>query len=236
MSQVRAVGPAPAKVMIIGEAPGEEEVRQGMPFVGSSGQELSRMLQEAGITRSLCFITNVIRERPPANDIDNFIAKNKSSVTPDHRSVRDKMVKRPVWEGIELTQREIELVRPNVIIALGNVSMWALTGKWGVTSWRGSLLECDLPLGIGYQPKVIPAYHPAAILRQWSQRQILVHDLRRAAVHAKTRELVRRDYATITAPDFQTAVNHLDLIKQILDAELQRKEGSAGETPATDGS
>jgi DNA polymerase I-like protein with 3'-5' exonuclease and polymerase domains/uracil-DNA glycosylase len=218
MSQVRAVGPAPAKIMIIGEAPGEEEVRQGMPFVGSSGQELSRMLQEAGITRSLCFITNVIRERPPANDIDNFIAKNKSSVTPDHRSVRDRMVKRPVWEGIELTQREIELVRPNVIIALGNVSMWALTGKWGVTSWRGSLLECDLPLDIGYKPKVIPAYHPAAILRQWSQRQILVHDLRRAAAHAKTRELVRRDYALITRPGFDTALDHLTLLQTIVDA------------------
>lgn len=218
MTQVRAVGPAPAKIMIIGEAPGEEEVRQGMPFVGSSGQELSRMLQEAGIIRSTCFITNVIRERPPGNDIDNFIARNKTSVTSEHRSVRDKMVKRPVWEGIELTQREIELVQPNVIIAMGNVSMWALTGKWGVTSWRGSALECDLPLNLDYKPKVVPAYHPAAILRQWSQRQILVHDLRRAAAHSKTRELVRRDYAFITRPGFDTAVEHLDLLQAIVES------------------
>lgn len=175
------------------------------------------MLQEAGIIRSTCFITNVIRERPPANDIDNFIARNKASVTSEHRSVRDKMVKRPVWEGIELTQREIELVQPNVIIAMGNVSMWALTGKWGVTSWRGSVLECDLPLALDYKPKVVPAYHPAAILRQWSQRQILVHDLRRAGVHSKTRELIRRNYAFITRPGFDTAVEHLTLLQAIVD-------------------
>lgn len=215
---IRATGPAPAKVMIVGEAPGEQEVREGIPFVGASGQELGKMLSEAGIMRSACFVTNVIRERPPENDIGHFIAMRKADVTPEHRSVRDKMVKRPVWEGLELLQREIELVQPNVIIALGNVSMWALTGKWGITSWRGSLLQCDLPVGLGYQPKVVPAYHPAAVLRQWSWRQILVHDLRRAAAHSSVREYHRRDYAFITRPDFPTACEHLDLLQRIVEA------------------
>ena len=62
--QIRPTGPAPAKVMIVGEAPGDQEVRESAPFVGASGQELSRMLMEAGIHRSQCFVTNVIRIKP----------------------------------------------------------------------------------------------------------------------------------------------------------------------------
>ena len=58
--QIRPTGPCPAKIMLVGEAPGEREVAEGQPFVGFSGQELSKMLQEAGIMRSECFITNVV--------------------------------------------------------------------------------------------------------------------------------------------------------------------------------
>lgn len=214
--QVRPTGPAPAKIMIVGEAPGEEEVRRGEPFVGASGMELNRMLQEAGIMRSQCFVTNVCRERPFANDINNFIAKNKTSITPKHQILRNKFVLPPVWEGLELLKREIELVKPNVIIACGNVSMWALTGKWGITSWRASTLECDLDLGLDYKPKVIPVYHPAAVLRQWSWRNILVQDLRRARVESGRREIMRPDYQFITRPSYETALNVLDqLLAQV---------------------
>lgn len=217
MTQIRATGPAPARIMIVGEAPGEEEVRQGLPFVGASGKELDKMLLEAGILRSSCFVTNVCRERPTANDITNFIAKAKKDVTPEHRAVRDKMVRRPVWEGIELLSREIELVQPNVILALGNTSLWALTGKWGIMSWRGSTLECDLPLALDYKPKVVAAYHPAAILRQWSWRQILVHDLRRAAAQSKTREFHRRNYSFIIRPVFDQVIEHLAMLQYIVE-------------------
>jgi uracil-DNA glycosylase family 4 len=65
--QVRPSGPTDARVMIVGEAPGAEEERKGEPFVGASGHELTKMLHEAGIARSQCFITNVCRERPPGN-------------------------------------------------------------------------------------------------------------------------------------------------------------------------
>ena len=78
---IRPSGPCPATIMLVGEAPGEQEVAQGAPFVGASGQELSRMLQEAGIMRSACFITNVVRIRPPGNDIGAFIAQRKSDIT-----------------------------------------------------------------------------------------------------------------------------------------------------------
>lgn len=217
--QVRPTGPCPAKIMLVGEAPGEQEVERGEPFVGFSGQELNRMLQEAGIMRSACFVTNVVRVRPPGNDIGTFIAERKSDVTPQHLYIRDKAVLPVVRDGLEMLKREIELCRPNIIIAFGNVSLWALTGEWGITSWRGSVIECDLQLGLDYKPKVIPVYHPAAILRQWSWRPIAVHDLRRAAKESKSRELIRPDYNFIIRPDYDTV---LTVLHQLWEQVQQR--------------
>lgn len=206
----RPVGPAPARIMIVGEAPGEAEIARGEPFVGSSGKELSDMLKEAGIMRAECFLTNVVRVRPPGNDIGAFVAMRKSDISDKHVIVRDKNVLPPVYEGIAQLQREIELVQPHVIIALGNLSLWALTGEWGITSWRGSMMQTDLPLALDYKPKVLPTYHPAAILRQWTWRPIAVHDLRRAKGMSLTRELKPLDYTIIIRPDFGTAMAALD--------------------------
>jgi len=144
--------------MIVGEAPGEREVAEGQPFVGFSGQELSKMLQE-GIMRSECFITNVVRIRPPGNDINAFIAQRKSDISAQHIMMRDKFVLPAVRDGFELLKREIEMCQPNVIIAFGNVALWALTGQWGITSWRGSVMECDLELALdtsqrSFQPTI----------------------------------------------------------------------------------
>ncbi len=215
--QVSPSGPCPARVMIVGEAPGEMEVAKGEPFVGASGQELSKLLAEAGIARSQCFLTNVSRIRPPGNDIEMFLAMAKKDIGPQHVRVRDKFVLPPIADGIERLKREIELCQPNVIIALGNLALWALTGNWGITSWRGSVISCDLPLSLTYAPKIVPSYHPAAILRQWSWRQIVVTDLRRAARESKMRELIRPDYKFIIRPDFSTTLGYLDGILSELD-------------------
>lgn len=216
---IRPSGPCPATTMLVGEAPGEQEVAQGAPFVGASGQELSRMLQEAGIMRSACFITNVVRIRPPGNDIGAFIAQRKSDITGQHLMLRDKFVLPVVRDGFELLKREIEMCKPNVIIAFGNVSLWALTGQWGITSWRGSVMECDLPLALDYKPKVVPVYPPAAILRQWSWRQIAVHDLRRAKKESVMRELYRPNYSFVIRPDYSTV---LTIINQLYQQVQQR--------------
>jgi len=216
--QIRPTGPCPARIMIVGEAPGEQEVQKGEPFVGSSGMELNNMLKEAGIMRSECFITNVIRIRPPANNLDNFIAKNKKAITGQHLLIRDKFVLPCVRDGLEMLKREIEMCRPNIIIALGNVSLWALTGEWGITSWRGSVMQCDLPLSLDYQPKVLPTYHPAAILRQWSWRQIAVLDLRRVKSQSIFPEVIRPDYKFVIRPDYDTVMIVLNqLYQQVLE-------------------
>lgn len=213
---VNPTGPVPARIMIVGECPGEQEVLKGMPFVGSAGQELSRMLQEAGIVRSQCFITNVIRTRPPGNDPTIHIAMKKSEITDKHTLLHDKFILPPLRDGIELLKREIELVQPNVIIALGNVAMWALTGKWGVTSWRGSTMECLFKFQ--KSPAVIPTYHPSLIMRQWSWRQVMVHDLRRAAKQSLLDRITPMDYSFVTRPDYPTVLTILSQLHSQLTA------------------
>lgn len=160
--------------MGVGEAPGREEELAGEPFVGYSGSELTRMLHEAGILRSDVFLTNVCKYRPPNNKMAYFIPTAKKWVTPDCIYHIDRFVKPQVHEGCLELEREVALVKPEVILAFGNTALWALTNKWGITKWRGSHLRH--PSGA----LVIPTYHPAAILRQWDWRFTAVLDLKRA--------------------------------------------------------
>lgn len=198
------VGPIPARIMLVGEAYGESEEHAGEPFVGPSGQELNRMLHEAGIMRSECYVTNLVNARPPNNDLTAWIPIRKRDITPAHVPLLDKRVLPIVKAGYDSLLVEIAAVQPAVIVAFGNSAMWALTQKWAITKWRGSILSHDpytykryeMPGSIN-TPEidaalkrsmerlnpiiVIPTYHPAAILRQWDWRNITVQDLRRAA-------------------------------------------------------
>lgn len=200
--------------MIVGEAWGADEERAGEPFVGVSGQELNRMLHEAGILRTECFLTNLVNARPPLNDIGQWVALKKKDISPLHVPLKDKMVLPHVVEGYRRLLTEIDAVRPNVIIALGNVAMWALTGNSAITKWRGSLLKADLNVGFlpgesasggPSNPKVIPTYHPAAVLRQWSWRAIVLNDLRRVKQHMTSRSYAPPEWKFITRPSFTQA-------------------------------
>jgi DNA polymerase len=160
--------------MIVGETWGESEEKSGMPFSGAAGQELNRMLHDAGIMRSECYTTNVVNARPPRNDVDAWIPVRKTLITSDMVRLRGRFVSPIVLEGYESLLREIDLVKPRVIIALGNTALWALTGRSGITKWRGSLLDF-------HGTRVVPTYHPAAVLRMWEWRAVGVFDLKRAA-------------------------------------------------------
>lgn len=167
-----------ARILIVGEAPGADEERLHAPFVGASGQLLDRMLGEAGIARKDCFLTNVCRERPPMNDIAKWMPATKKAQAEGLAAgwpiVKGRVVHPHVAEGYNLLMEEIAAVKPSLIIALGNTALWALTDLDSVSKWRGSTLET--PYGI-----VVPTLHPAAVLRQWAARPIVVQDLRRAA-------------------------------------------------------
>lgn len=166
--------------MLVGEAFGEREEQAGEPFVGASGDLLNSMLHEAGIMRSECYVTNVVNARPPYNDLSKWIAGKKKDITAEHKLVRDRYVLPIVEEGIARLYREIALVQPNLIVALGNTPLWVLTGATGIMKWRGSMLRVSGEPS-AMPPKLIPTIHPAAVLRQWDLRAIVVRDLRRAA-------------------------------------------------------
>src|SRR5438045_1697176 len=180
--EVPAQGPKNAKVMIVGEAPGADEEREGVPFVGASGLELTRMLAEAGFRRSECYVTNVCGVRPPGNEIKRFFG-TKASGNPE---CMGRYPAGPIREGLSRLEREFREVNPILILAFGDTALWACTGLSGITKWRGSELELRAmeqlggPVGQLPGPTVIPTYHPAAILRNWSWRYVAVQDLRRA--------------------------------------------------------
>lgn len=212
------VGPIPARIMLVGEAWGAEEERANEPFVGVSGQELNRMLHEAGILRSECFVTNLINQRPPNNDLGQWIALKKKDITSQHVQLRDKWVLPLVKEGFRSLQAEILACQPNIIVAFGNAAMWALTGNWAITKWRGSQLELDLhalPSGwadVQSRPKVVPVIHPAAILREWSWRAATVNDLRRVKRHMTSRAYSKPEWNFRVQPSFaqvETVLNQL---------------------------
>ncbi|GAH52683.1 unnamed protein product, partial [marine sediment metagenome] len=128
--EVKPVGPTDAKIMLIGEAPGADEEATGIPFVGGAGKVLNRLLQDAGIDREACYITNIMQVRPVNNDFRNFY-EDKSRKVP-----RDILL-----EGIERLKNEIIEVSPNIVVAFGNEPLKALTGLQKITKRRGSLLE-----------------------------------------------------------------------------------------------
>lgn len=130
--------------MCIGEAPGQEEDRQGLPFVGPSGKLLDRMLASIGLDRSSAYITNVLPWRPPAN----------------RKPTQDE-----VATCLPFVSRHIELVDPQVLILFGGAAASALLARHeGINRLRGRWFEYSSP-GL---PRPIPAlatFHPAYLLR-----------------------------------------------------------------------
>lgn len=174
-------GPLFADVLIVGEAPGKNEDILGIPFVGASGKELDRMLLQAGIEPKSCRFTNVFMERPENNDVNSFCGKRsdvgKSYAFPPLASGKWVL---PIHLGeLDRLAGEIAAGAPKLIIALGNTAAWALLGRTGIGKLRGTIFSSTL-LGAERIP-VLPAFHPAAVLRDWSLRTITVTDFLKAA-------------------------------------------------------
>ena len=177
---IRPVGPCPAKIMIVGEFPGEQELARGEAFCGYTTRDLGNMLRDAGIQMSSCFMTLALRERPPKNDTSLFISKLKKPKHPGMVQVHGKWCEPCVQEGLTILSREIELANPDVIIALRDAALFVLTGHVSASRWRGSELVCSLPLGLGRQVRVIPTYSPGLLYGSPEWRPIAVQDMRRA--------------------------------------------------------
>ena len=147
-----------ARVVFIGEAPGEEEDLLGEPFVGTAGQLLTRALAQKGIDPGDVLFHNCFQQRPPGNDVHYFF--------------KDKSCKYLTWEG----QEHIDALRDwltqlqkdgylNLVVALGATPLSILTAQRGIYKWRGSILECTLVPGL----KVYPTLHPSHVHRAMSE-------------------------------------------------------------------
>ncbi len=150
---VFADGNPEARVMFVGEAPGFEEDLQGLPFVGRSGQLLDRMLAALGLDRTKAYIANVIPWRPPGN----------RDPTPQETEIC-----RPFIE------RQITLVDPDVLVALGKASAHLLLNSTiGITRLRGQWKSYDT----GRRDiRAIATFHPAYLLRQPLQKKLAWRD------------------------------------------------------------
>lgn len=175
--KIRNKGPEKAQVLVVGEAPGEKEDEQLLPFVGASGFELNKMLMDARFVSSAARMTNVLKFRPHDNNITLAFPKSKKAAAEvGAPSYRGRYCHPLVIQGLDELSKEVRACEPRIIIAVGGHALWALTGKEGVDSWRGSELTW---IEDGKTP-VVPIYHPAAILRAWDLRHVTIHDLKKA--------------------------------------------------------
>ena len=148
-----------AEIMFVGEAPGENEAKTGRPFCGRAGKLLDELLASVGIERKDVYITNILKDRPPAN--------------------RD-----PEPSEIDLyapfLDRQIEIIKPKIIATLGRFSMGYIMNRYGlewelapISNLHGKLFETEIA---GEKVKVLPLYHPAAAIYNQLLKTTLLED------------------------------------------------------------
>jgi uracil-DNA glycosylase len=149
---VFGVGSPNADLMFIGEAPGRDEDEKGEPFVGRAGQLLTDIIKAMKLTRDDVYIANVIKCRPPEN----------RNPEPDELD-----------ECRPFIRRQVELIQPKVIVALGKFGLQSLTGKaYSISAVRGQWLDYN---GI----KLMPTYHPAYLLRTPAAKKDVWNDMKK---------------------------------------------------------
>jgi DNA polymerase len=150
-----------AKIIFIGEAPGENEAKTGRPFVGRAGKFLNELLESINVPRESVYITNIVKDRPPKN--------------------RD-----PLPEEIEqyapFLDRQIAIIKPNVIATLGRFSMQYIMNRYGleweigpISALHGKVFDTIIA---GEKVKIVPLYHPAVALYDGSKRGELLEDFK----------------------------------------------------------
>jgi uracil-DNA glycosylase family 4 len=146
-----------ARLMFVGEGPGADEDAQGIPFVGKAGQLLNNMIAAMGLAREQVYIANIVKCRPPANRVPEPVEANTCS---------------------QFLLRQIDVVQPEVIVALGaTAAMYLLGVKQSLSSLRGRWHSCR-------GAKLVVTYHPAFLLRDprqkaeaWKDLQMVMADL-----------------------------------------------------------
>lgn len=197
---IRSSGPSNAKLMAIGEAPGETEEQMGVPFVGGSGLELRLMLKEAGLDPTHVYFTNVFWSRPENNKLIYFTAPKKEG---GHSGlpalIPGRYILPELLPELDRLKAEIQAVKPNLILALGNTATWALLQSLSISKIRGAITECKLVPGV----KVLPTFHPSNVLRQYENRPIVLQDLQKAKYEMEFPEIKRPERTLLIFPTIE---------------------------------
>src|SRR5688572_1026820 len=138
---VHGDGSPKSGVMLIGEGPGQQEDKQGKPFVGSSGRYLDRLLEEAGLVRSEVYITNIVACRPPGNRAPKI----------------SEMKAHAPW-----IEEQLRLVKPRLIVTLGRSALIYFLPKAKITQVHGQVARVERESGVLH---LLPTFHPAAVFR-----------------------------------------------------------------------
>ena len=140
-----------AKIMFIGEGPGADEDKQGLPFVGKAGQLMNKAFQALGINREEIYIANIVKCRPPSNRV------------PEEDEAQ---------ACLNYLRNQVVLIKPEIIVLLGSTALKNILGKeYGITAVRGKWMEKN---GIKY----MPTWHPAALLRDETKKISFWQDLK----------------------------------------------------------
>lgn len=190
-----------AKIAIVGEQPGAQEMIQREPWVGPAGIQLWECASVPGIARGDCYLTNVVKDLD--YPIDFFVDTQRGIFKPDGKAY------------IELLKEELNHTYANVIVAAGNVALLALTDRVGITKWRGSLIESTLLPG----RKVIPIFHPSTILPKegrpgtYINRHLISLDLAKVKRESEFPEIRAIKRYIITGPSYFETLEFLDKVK-----------------------
>jgi len=230
------------KMLFVGEAWGENEARIGRPFVGATGAELMRMMHDSNLIRFTAedyqnlrsyyrsgnpiyleeiwqghgvHRTNVFNLRPLDNRIE-YVCGDRAEGIPGLPSLgKSKYVRAEFAGQLERLGDEILELDPNLIVCLGNTALWALTGSTGISKLRGTTrLSTHSVTGF----KLLPTYHPSAVLHQYELRPTTVADLmkaKREAAYPEIRRPKRQIWIEPDAEDIQAFIE-----QQIMDCEV----------------
>ncbi|PKR79165.1 uracil-DNA glycosylase [Halalkalibacillus sediminis] len=178
-------GPSNPKIMLVGEAPGEQEIIDGIPFIGRAGRELMASLESIGLSREDVYITSAVRSRPY-----KWGKKRNRDGTETERKYNRPPTKKEIFAHAPLLDYEIQNLNPKLIVTLGNIGLQRLLGPTAkVTQMHGELIERP----IQYIPdldknaftltdkayRIVPTFHPASVFYRPSHRESLEADWRR---------------------------------------------------------
>ncbi len=159
-------GNVDTRLLLIGEAPGREEVSQSKPFVGAAGKNLNEFLDLLGVERESIYITNAIKYRLSKINPKTGRVANRPAVKEDIEQNRDFLLK------------EIEIINPYIIVTLGNVPLKAVTGDKNINIGpvHGSFMHIRV---LDHNYKLFPLYHPASIIYNRSLKDTYISDIKK---------------------------------------------------------